>query len=258
MDNRGKRQTSSLFGGMGFYIALLVCVIAAGVVGYFALLNNKEPKPQQDVVLTMEPSEPEPSQSVSLPDDEPARPVAGDEHLEIQRPPLQPIKDLEPEPEPEAPVQPEAPPPAEEPQQTVSAEEPMVMVSPLAGETAAVFSMDQLTYDATLGDWRTHDGIDIQAPAGTAVGGGPPRTRCDTAVDHTTGPTIVVDHHNGFITTYASLQPDTAVLAGDSVSAGGIIGTVGNTSLSEAGLGAHLHFAVTENGEAVDPAELLG
>ena len=242
MDNRGKRQTSSLFGGMGFYIALLVCVIAAGVVGYFALLNNKEPKPQQDVVLTMEPSEPEPSQSVSLPDDEPARPVAGDEHLEIQRPP----------------VQPEAPPPAEEPQQTVSAEEPMVMVSPLAGETAAVFSMDQLTYDATLGDWRTHDGIDIQAPAGTAVAAAAAGTVLSVEEDHRLGTTIVVDHHNGFVTTYASLQPDTAVLAGDSVSAGGIIGTVGNTSLSEAGLGAHLHFAVTENGEAVDPAELLG
>ena len=246
MDNRGKRQTSSLFGGMGFYIALLVCVIAAGVVGYFALLNNKEPEPQQDVVLTMEPSEPEPSQSVSLPDDEPARPVAGDEHLEIQRPTLQPIKDLEPDPEPEAPVQPEAPPPAEEPQQTVSAEEPMVMVSPLAGETAAVFSMDQLTYDATLGDWRT-------AVAAAAAG-----TVLSVEEDHRLGTTIVVDHHNGFVTTYASLQPDTAVLAGDSVSAGGIIGTVGNTSLSEAGLGAHLHFAVTENGEAVDPAELLG
>ena len=255
MDNRGKRQTSSLFGGMGFYIALLVCVIAAGVVGYFALLNNKEPEPQQDVVLTMEPSEPEPSQSVSLPDDEPARPVAGDEHLEIQRPTLQPIKDLEPDPEPEAPVQPEAPPPAEEPQQTVSAEEPMVMVSPLAGETAAVFSMDQLTYDATLGDWRTHD---IPAPAGTAVAAAAAGTVLSVEEDHRLGTTIVVDHHNGFVTTYASLQPDTAVLAGDSVSAGGIIGTVGNTSLSEAGLGAHLHFAVTENGEAVDPAELLG
>ena len=258
MDNRGKRQTSSLFGGMGFYIALLVCVIAAGVVGYFALLNNKEPEPQQDVVLTMEPSEPEPSQSVSLPDDEPARPVAGDEHLEIQRPTLQPIKDLEPDPEPEAPVQPEAPPPAEEPQQTVSAEEPMVMVSPLAGETAAVFSMDQLTYDATLGDWRTHDGIDIRAEAGPAGGGAAAGTVLSVEEDHRLGTTIVVDHHNGFVTTYASLQPDTAVLAGDSVSAGGIIGTVGNTSLSEAGLGAHLHFAVTENGEAVDPAELLG
>ena len=257
MDNRGKRQTSSLFGGMGFYIALLVCVIAAGVVGYFALLNNKEPKPQQDVVLTMEPSEPEPSQSVSLPDDEPARPVAGDEHLEIQRPPLQPIKDLEPEPEPEAPVQPEAPPPAEEPQQTVSAEEPMVMVSPLAGETAAVFSMDQLTYDATLGDWRTHDGIDIQAAAGSVVTAAAPGTVLSVDADGRLGTTIVVDHHNGYVTTYASLQPETAVLAGDTVALGDTLGSVGNTSLSEAGLGAHLHFSVVKDGQAVDPMEFL-
>ena len=40
MENRGKRQASSIFGGMGFYIALLVCVLAAGVVGYYALLND--------------------------------------------------------------------------------------------------------------------------------------------------------------------------------------------------------------------------
>ena len=257
MDNRGKRQASSLFGGMGFYIALLVCVVAAGVVGYFALLNNKEPEPQQDVVLTMEPSEPEPSQSVSLPDDEPARPVAGDEHLEIQRPTLQPIKDLEPDPEPEAPVQPEAPPPAEEPQQAVSAEEPMVMVSPLPGETAAVFSVDQLTYDATLGDWRTHDGIDIQAAAGSVVTAAAPGTVLSVDADGRLGTTIVVDHHNGYVTTYASLQPETAVLAGDTVALGDTLGSVGNTSLSEAGLGAHLHFSVVKDGQAVDPMEFL-
>ena len=39
MENRGKRQSASIFGGMGFYIALLVCVLAAGVVGYYALLD---------------------------------------------------------------------------------------------------------------------------------------------------------------------------------------------------------------------------
>ena len=253
MDNRGKRQTSSLFGGMGFYIALLVCVIAAGVVGYFALLNNREPEPQQDVVLTMEPTDPAPAQSVSRPDDEPARPVIADEPLEVERPTLQPIQDLDPAPE--VPVQAPAP-AAEEP--VVSAEEPLVMVSPLAGETVAVFSMDQLTYDATLGDWRTHDGVDIQAPAGTAVAAAAAGTVLSVEEDHRLGTTVVVDHHNGCTTTYASLQPDVAVLAGDSVSAGSIIGTVGNTSLSEAGLGAHLHFAVTMDGEAVDPAELLG
>ena len=35
MDKRGKRQAASIFGGMVFYIALLVCVFAAGVVGYY-------------------------------------------------------------------------------------------------------------------------------------------------------------------------------------------------------------------------------
>ena len=72
------------------------------------------------------------------------------------------------------------------------------------------------------------------------------------------GTTVTVDHHNGYVTTYASLQPDPPVLAGDSVSAGAVIGTVGNTSLSEAGLGAHLHFGVTRDGEPIDPAEFLG
>ena len=58
--------------------------------------------------------------------------------------------------------------PVEEPA-PVQAVEPMVIVPPLDGETAAVFSVKQLAYDATLGDWRTHDGIDIRAEAGTAV-----------------------------------------------------------------------------------------
>lgn len=48
------------------------------------------------------------------------------------------------------------------------------------------------------------------------------------------------------------------MLAGDHVEAGTVIGTVGNTSLTEAALGAHLHFSVSKNGQAVDPAEYLG
>ena len=71
------------------------------------------------------------------------------------------------------------------------------------------------------------------------------------------GTTVTVEHQDGYVTTYASLQPDPPVLAGDSVSAGAVIGTVGNTSLSEAGLGAHLHFSVARNGETIDPALFL-
>ena len=47
------------------------------------------------------------------------------------------------------------------------------------------------------------------------------------------------------------------MLAGDTVEAGTVLGAVGNTSLSEAGLGAHLHFSVVKDGQAVDPMEFL-
>ena len=251
MDNRGKRQASSLFGGMGFYIALLVCVVAAGVVGYFALLNNNDT--QTEPTQTVDRTDPGPAQSVTAPAPEPSKPVISEEPVIVTRPAPQPAA---PAPDP-APVSDDVAKPTMD-TAPAAVQEPMEVASPLNGETVAVFSVDQLTYDATLGDWRTHDGIDIQAPAGTAVAAAAAGTVLSVEEDHRLGTTIVVDHHNGFVTTYASLQPDTAVLAGDSVSAGGIIGTVGNTSLSEAGLGAHLHFAVTENGEAVDPAELLG
>ena len=43
----------------------------------------------------------------------------------------------------------------------------------------------------------------------------------------------------------------------ESVSAGQVIGAVGNTSLTESALGAHLHFSVTRDGAAVDPADYL-
>ena len=259
MDNRGKRQASSIFGGMGFYIALLVCVVAAGVVGYFALLrtNNTtpDPVPTSDV-------EPGPAQSAATPDPEPAEPVTGTVPIIVEHPSVQPVV----EPEDESPVPPaaEVDPPSSEAGAPVmepapiEAIEPMVIVAPLAGDTVAVFSVDQLVYDATLGDWRTHDGVDIQAAAGTAVVAASAGVVLSVEEDGRMGTTITIDHRNGYVTTYASLQPDTGVLAGDELPAGAVIGTVGNTSVTEAGLGAHLHFAVSKDGVSVDPKEFLG
>ena len=209
MDNRGKRQASSIFGGMGFYIALLVCVVAVGVVGYFALLKNDTPSP--DPILTSEP-EPGPAQSVSLPDPEPAEPVISDTPIIVEHPVVRPI--IEPEEE-----TPPAPAPAEteamgdqdpgfneddapvmEPA-PIEATDPMVIVAPLVGETAAAFSVDQLVYDATLGDWRTHDGVDILAAAGTEVVAASAGIVLSVEEDGRMGTTVVLDHRNGYVTT---------------------------------------------------------
>lgn len=262
MDNRGKRQAASIFGGMGFYIALLVCVVAAGVVGYFALLKN-DTKPAEDPVPSAV-SNPEPAQSVTAPDPEPAEPVISEAPVIVENPTVRPILEEEPDEPEEVPVfdaegiplnEDDAP--VMEPA-PVEAVEPMVVVAPLEGETVAAFSADRLTYDATLGDWRTHDGVDIRAEAGTAVVSAAAGIVASVEEDGRMGTTVTVDHRNGYVTTYASLQPEVSVLKGDEIPAGAVLGAVGNTSLTEAGWGAHLHFSVSRDGELVDPAAFLG
>lgn len=245
MDNRGKRQAASIFGGMGFYIALLVCAVAAGVVGYYALMNN-EAETQDSLVQTVDQQEEQDPVAVDAPEEEPAKPVISDEPVVVES--LQPAQEPQEEPE-------EASAPVEN--VPASSEPTLEVVHPVQGETVSVFSVDTLSYDETLGDWRTHDGLDIQAAAGTAVAAAAAGTVLSVSEDGLLGTTVVIDHHNGYVTTYASLQPETAVLAGDEVGAGTVIGTVGNTSLSEAGLGAHLHFAVSKDGVPVDPAGFL-
>ena len=251
MDNRGKRQASSIFGGMGFYIALLVCVLAAGVVGYFALLNNNTAVPEEDPVQPVDQTEPAPAQSAASQEDKPSQSVMGQEPVPVQRPVVRPVQNnTKPDPEAEesAPQTPDPTPPPEA---------PLTVVAPLNGETVAVFSVDQLAYDATLGDWRTHDGIDIRAAAGTEVVAAAAGTVLSVEKEGLLGATVVIEHPDGHVTTYASLQEDLSVLAGDQVASGQAIGAVGNTSLSEAGLGAHLHFSVQKDGVSVDPEAYL-
>ena len=71
------------------------------------------------------------------------------------------------------------------------------------------------------------------------------------------GTTVVIQHSGGYETTYANLQAEPAVETGDTVSAGQTIGTVGTTAAAEAAQGAHLHFSVAKDGEAVDPGAFL-
>ena len=50
------------------------------------------------------------------------------------------------------------------------------------------------------------------------------------------GTTVVIRHSGGYVTTYSCLSEETAVAAGDTVSCGDTIGTVGQTALTEKAL----------------------
>jgi hypothetical protein len=64
-------------------------------------------------------------------------------------------------------------------------------------------------------------------------------------------------HSGGYSSHYAGLEPETAVSAGDTVEAGQVLGTVGETAMIEAAQEPHLHFEVYCAGEPVDPAGFL-
>lgn len=137
------------------------------------------------------------------------------------------------------------------------AEAPVAWQWPVSGSVERGHSDTKLTYDVTLRDWRTHNGIDIDAPMGstvTATRGGIVES---VMTDDLYGTVITINHGDGTKAVYANLAPELAVAVNDTVESGYVIGAVGASALAEVGQESHLHFAVTVNGQNVDPLALL-
>ena len=134
---------------------------------------------------------------------------------------------------------------------------PRLVVAPLVGEEVAAFSVDELTYNETLGDWRTHDGIDIAAEVGTQVIAACSGVVTEVRDDDMMGTLVTIAHDDGYETTYANLRSSPGVGEGQYVSAGEVIGAVGGSSIAEFSMPAHLHFSVSKDGVPCDPKEFL-
>jgi murein DD-endopeptidase MepM/ murein hydrolase activator NlpD len=119
------------------------------------------------------------------------------------------------------------------------------------------YCMDCLGYNPTTRDWRTHDGMDIAAEAGTPVCAAADGTVYTVYHDEMMGTTIVIRHENGYVTTYASLSDQVTVKSGDIVQMGQTIGHAGSSALLECAIGDHVHFSVTQNGKTMDPESFL-
>ena len=240
-NGRGKRHS---FGGTGLYIALFLGVTALAVAGYWTLLpKNTADKDAENV-----------SSRVELPvQEEP-----------VQMPEADFSEDdlIPPEPKEDLTVMDEATGvedtiPAMESTVDVTPEAPRLVVSPLVGEEVAAFSVDELKYNETLGDWRTHDGVDIAAEVGTQVLAACSGTVTQVIDDDLMGTSVTIAHDGGYETVYSNLQSVPTVSEGQEVSAGEVIGSVGCTSIAEFAVPAHLHFAVTKDGVPCDPKECL-
>ncbi len=127
---------------------------------------------------------------------------------------------------------------------------------PMESDTAKEFSPETPVFSKTMGDYRTHSGVDFEGAEGAevyAVGNGKvTRVLADTMW----GYIVEIDHGN-FTARYIGLNQDGAVGIGQTVTAGQKIGTLALIP-SESEDGFHLHFEVVKDGKCVEPFAALG
>lgn len=107
--------------------------------------------------------------------------------------------------------------------------------------------------DPFSGERKSHRGVDIAAAAGSPIQAVRAGTVTFAGDRGGYGNVVVVDHGGGLETRYAHCE-SVDVQVGDAVRAGAPIATVGSTGRST---GPHLHFEVRQDGQAVDPNQVL-
>ena len=144
-------------------------------------------------------------------------------------------------------------------EQQVSLEQsPTLYIMPVQGEIIVDFSDHKVVKNETLGDWRTHDGIDISASVLTPVKCVNNGTVKEVYNDNLLGTVVVVSHSENIESYYCNLNELVNVEVGQEVTVGHVLGSVGASAILESEGKEHLHFAMKENGEWVDPLKILG
>lgn len=272
MKRKGKNKFIGFLEEKGFYIILILCIAAVGVSGYVLffsgddavqtpLLQNpvtfppenqgsvtKElqatipPEVMRETEVTMAPETPEPT---TAPNKDVVGLITGenDEADTSKNAELETLGS------------------ATEVSGNVGGDkegtEASFFVWPVNGEILTSFSVDELVFNRTLGDWRVHTGADIAANLGAEVSSIGDGVVEDVYMSEMMGMTVVIDHGAQTKSVYQNLMENVTVSIGDKVSAGQVIGGIGQTAENEVSESPHLHLEVIRAGGQIDPMELL-
>jgi murein DD-endopeptidase MepM/ murein hydrolase activator NlpD len=103
------------------------------------------------------------------------------------------------------------------------------------------------------GGTKMHKGLDMSARSGTGIRAAAGGTVTFSGWRGGYGRCVVIDHHNGFTTTYGHCSK-LVVDLGDNVGQGDYIADVGSTGAST---GPHLHFEIRKGDTPIDPETYL-
>lgn len=227
--------------GKGFYIILGLCVLAIGVTGYVIFFTNTIEDIPTDTTIDIDSifdgnndvpvnNEPEDDMDSNIED---TTGEMGD--ITQSDEPTMNNTDLNGEPVVKIPN----------------------AVAPTAGDVVREFSGDQLVYDVTMDDWRTHNGTDYSCTQGDTIFCIRDGTVTNVFEDGLMGWSVSVKHADGIVSTYSGLSSIAVVKKGDVLKMGDAVGTAGGTAIAESNQPYHVHVSVTKDGKYIDVKSLF-
>ena len=252
-------QIKKFLRSRGFTLALLACLVAAAAAGVWAVrtVRDELKKSYDDLTTPQEEPAPEPQLTLDPQEDDVWQ---------------QPVTDAAesaanvPKPEPPAPSasssgarsgsgsvhEPSALQGASSPASSSAAP---ASTQPVSGRVLNSYSGDELVYSKTLGDWRTHNGVDYAASRGAEVTAPAAGKVVETGTDDKWGPVVAIEDASGRVWRVCGTT-DAKVKKGDTVSAGQTIGKVGSVSC-ECAEESHIHLEVMEGEKYLDPIKAM-
>ena len=114
----------------------------------------------------------------------------------------------------------------------------------------------ELVFNDSLRHWETHRSLDLTSDNTTVM------SIADGVVkevysNYLEGNVIKIEHADGLMSVYASLDDNINLKVGDVVSKGQVVGVMSDSAYSEVKTGNHLHFTMLKDGEKVDPLAYL-
>ena len=239
----------------GFYIILGLCVLSIGISGY-VLFFTEDPAQdpgavQQPALMDPQKQQPQSTEPVTeQPDKEPDRPTSQDPDAVPEQ------VDGRTQVAPQPPQQTSASEAAQSVSNPVHVAE-ITYTMPVSGEVLRPYSGSELVYDETMGDWRTHTGIDIACAEGDSVYTIAPGQVTGVFSDGMQGNCITVKHAGGLVSTYCGLAQNGTMQVGMELQAGDAVGAAGSSMLAESAQPCHLHLEITRDGAHIDPMSIL-
>lgn len=153
--------------------------------------------------------------------------------------------------------EPEGPTPDSKPEPETP--KPTVYLAPTEGVISQKHDLSAPVFSITMNEWRTHNGLDIATTLGAPVKASAAGTVKEIADHMWLGKSVLIDHGNGVVSVYRNLaeQLPEGLAVGQTVSAGQVIGNVGESAWIETAEEPHLHFEMEVDGAPVDPLSYI-